>query len=137
MAYIGKTREPEFLFYADPTTTDLAKILRRKMTPYEKSLWQKLRTKKIAGCKFRRQHPIRFYIADFYCHEARLAIEVDGPIHDKMDRRIHDQQRNGVFEDFGIMILRFSNDEIRYHLKKVLKEIEVVLIIRTGKQSIS
>ena len=80
MAYIGKTREPSFQFYADQTTIDLSKELRRKMTPYEKVLWQRLRTKKIVGFKFRRQHPIKFYIADFYCHEARLVIEVDGPI---------------------------------------------------------
>ena len=80
MAYIGKTREPAFQFYADQTTIDLAKKLRRKMTPYEKALWQRLRTHKIAGFKFRRQHPIKFYIADFYCHEARLVVEVDGPM---------------------------------------------------------
>ncbi len=134
MAYIGRTREPAFLFHADQTTVDLAKRLRRKMTPSEKALWQRLKTKKMAGLKFRRQHPIRFYIADFYCHEARLVIEVDGPIHDSIGRREHDQQRDGVMEDFGIMILRFSNDEIRYHLQKVLKKIEEVSIMRTRKQ---
>ena len=133
MAYIGRTREPAFLFYADQTTIDLAKELRRKMTPSEKVLWQRLRTNKIAGLKFRRQHPINFYIADFYCHEARLVIEVDGPIHDRIDRREHDQQRDGVIEDFGIMVLRFSNDEIRYHLKQVVKKIEEVSIMRTRK----
>ncbi len=61
-------------------------------------------------------------------------IEVDGPIHDSIGRREHDQQRDGVMEDFGIMILRFSNDEIRYHLQKVLKKIEEVSIMRTRKQ---
>ena len=133
MAYIGKTREPAFQFYADQTTIDLAKGLRRKMTPSEKVLWQRLRAKKIEGFKFRRQHPIKYYIADFYCHEARLVIEVDGPIHDRNDCCEHDQQRNGIFEDFGIMVLRFSNDEIRYHLKQVLKKIEEILIMRTRK----
>ncbi len=102
------------------------------MTPYEKVLWQRLRTNKIAGLKFRRQHPIKFYIADFYCHQARLVIEVDGPIHDSVDRQEHDQQRSGVMEDFGIMILRFSNDQIRYHLKQVLRIIEEVTIMRTS-----
>ena len=58
-------------------------------------------------------------------------IEVDGPIHNRIDRREHDQQRSGVIEDFGIMIIRFSNDEIRYHLKQVLKKIEEVSIMRT------
>ena len=131
MAYIGKTRKPAFQFYTDQTTMDLAKKLRRRMTPYEKALWQRLRTHKIAGLKFRRQHPIKFYIADIYCHEARLVIEVDGPIHDSVDSREHDEKRNGVMEDFGIMILRFSNDQIRYHLYQVLKKIEEVAIKRS------
>ena len=133
MAYLGKTREPAFQFYANQTTMDLAKELRRKMTAYEKSLWQRLRTQKIAGLKFRRQHPLQFYIADFYCHEAKLVIEVDGPIHNRDDRREHDQQRSGVIEDFGIMVLRFSNDQIRYHIKEVLKKIEEVAVIRTRR----
>jgi very-short-patch-repair endonuclease len=133
MSYIGKTRDPAFQFNANQTTIDLAKELRRNMTPSEKVLWQGLRSHKIAGFKFRRQHPIKYYIADFYCHEARLVIEVDGPIHDRIDRREHDQQRNGVMEDFGIMILRFSNEEIMYHLMEVLKKIEEVTIMRSGK----
>ena len=94
MAYLGKNRHPAFQFYADQTTIDLAKGLRKNMTPCEKILWQHLRSNKIAGCKFRRQHPIKFYIADFYCHEARLVIEVDGPIHDRNDRQEHDKQRD-------------------------------------------
>ena len=61
-------------------------------------------------------------------------LEVDGPIHNRKDRREHDQQRDGVIEDFGIMILRFSNDEIRYHLKEVLKKIKEVSIMRTGNK---
>ena len=133
MSYIGRTRNPACQFYADQTTFDLAKGLRRNMTPSEKALWQRLRSNKIAGLKFRRQHPDKYYIADFYCHEARLVIEVDGPIHDRIDRREHDQQRDGVMEDFGIMILRFSNDEIKCHLKMVLTRIEEVAVMRTRK----
>jgi len=134
MAYIGRNREPAFQFNADQTTSDLAKVLRRKMTKSEKILWQRLITNKIAGLKFRRQHPIKYYIADFYCHKVRLVIEVDGPIHDRIDHREHDQQRDGVIKDFGITILRFSNDEIRYHLNQVLKKIEEVSIMRTKKE---
>jgi very-short-patch-repair endonuclease len=133
MSYIGKTREPAFLFYADQTTIDLAKKLRQKMTPSEKALWQRLKSQKIDGYKFRRQHPIKYYIADFYCHEARLVIEVDGPIHDRIDQREHDLQRSGIIEDFGIMILRFTNDEIKYHINTVLKEIKEITIMRTRK----
>jgi very-short-patch-repair endonuclease len=73
------------------------------MTPCEKILWQHLRTNNLAGLRFRRQHPIRFYIADFYCHAARLVIEVD---------------------------------EIRYHLKQVLKKIEEASIMRIANKAI-
>ena len=130
MAYIGKTREPAFQFLADQTTIDLAKKLRRKMTPSEKKLWQRLRNHKIAGLKFRRQHPIRWYISDFYCHEARLVIEVDGPIHQNADRAEHDRQRDGVMEELGIKVLRFSNNQVRFHLPRVLKEIKNTAVAR-------
>jgi very-short-patch-repair endonuclease len=130
MAYIGKTREPAFQFSADQTTNDLAKELRRKMTPSEKLLWQRLRNHKISGLKFRRQHPIRWYIADFYCHEARLVIEVDGPIHQNADRAEHDRQRDGVMEELGIKVLRFSNNQVRFHLPRVLKEIKNTAVAR-------
>ena len=76
MAFIGKTRDPAFQYYADQTTLDLARRLRRKLTPSERKLWQSLRSNKITGFKFRRQHPVNYYIADFYCHQAKLVIEV-------------------------------------------------------------
>ena len=131
MAFIGKTRDPAFQYYADQTTLDLARRLRRKMTPSERKLWQSLRSNKITGFKFRRQHPVNYYIADFYCHQAKLVIEVDGPVHQQTDRREHDQQRDGVMEDLGILVLRFSNDEVRYHLNHVLKKIMIVAIGRS------
>jgi very-short-patch-repair endonuclease len=59
-----------------------AKVLRKTMTDAEILLWKALRNRRLNGFKFRRQHPIKGFIADFYCHEARLVIEVDGEIHD-------------------------------------------------------
>jgi very-short-patch-repair endonuclease len=73
--------------------------------------------------KFRRQQPVLFYIADFYCHELKLVIEVDGPIHKRKDRIIWDQNRRSVFEKFGIKILRFTNFEIKNHIGKVMDTI--------------
>ena len=131
MAFIGKTRDPAFQYYADQTTLDLARRLRRKLTPSERKLWQSLRSNKITGFKFRRQHPVNYYIADFYCHQAKLVIEVDGPVHQQTDRREHDQQRDGVMENLGILVLRFSNDEVRYHLNHVLKKIMIVAFGRS------
>jgi very-short-patch-repair endonuclease len=123
MAYLGKTCEPEYFFHADQTTLDLARRLRRKMTPCEKLLWKRLKARNVAGAKFRRQHPIGFFIADFYCHEARLVIEVDGLIHLNPGRREQDAKRDAEMNRLGIRILRFTNDEIKYSIRAVLKRI--------------
>jgi very-short-patch-repair endonuclease len=60
-----------------------ARELRQELTPAEKVLWQALRDKQLAGFKFRRQHPIDRFIADFYCAACKLIVELDGGIHDE------------------------------------------------------
>src|SRR6266536_6063321 len=77
---------------ADSLVFELAKDLRRNMTTAEKVLWIYLR-QGILGLKFRRQHPIGIYIADFYCHRVKLIIEVDGSIHDKKEVKEYDERR--------------------------------------------
>ncbi len=62
-----------------------ANELKRSMTEVEKILWKELRNRKLNGHKFRRQHPIGQFIADFYCHEAKLVVEVDGEVHDAIE----------------------------------------------------
>jgi very-short-patch-repair endonuclease len=62
---------------------DQAKALRRRMTPEERTLWHRLRTNKLDGLHFRRQHAIEGYVVDFYCSAAQLAIELDGPAHQR------------------------------------------------------
>lgn len=100
-----------------------AKQLRKNMTAAETVLWMHLKIG-IQGCKFRRQHPIGIYIADFYCHKTRLIIEVDGSIHDKEDVKQLDEIRQRNLEAWGYSVIRFSNNEI-------LKEIEKVIAIIT------
>jgi len=78
---------------ADSKTMEAATILRKNMTVPELILWQKLRDRTIFKCKFRRQHPVSFFIVDFYCHEYRLVIEVDGDIHDDETVRDYDLGR--------------------------------------------
>jgi cyclase len=75
---------------------ELAKELRRNMTDAEKLLWNHLKPG-ISGLKFRRQHPVRFYIADFYCHKIKLVIEVDGEIHNKKEIKEKDIQRKKIY----------------------------------------
>jgi very-short-patch-repair endonuclease len=77
---------------AKPETFEAARILRENMTLFEKLLWERLKLKQICGVRFRRQHPIDFFIADFYCHEARLVVEIDGEMHNY--QREHDDGRS-------------------------------------------
>jgi cyclase len=74
--------------------------------------------------KFRRQHPILIYIADFYCHSLKLIIEIDGNIHDKHDVKINDIERQQNLEKIGLSVIRFTNNEIRFKSKKVLESIQ-------------
>ena len=111
-------------FNAPPHIIATAKRLRNRMTPAEKKLWYEMRGKKIGGLKFRRQHPIYFYIADFYCHAIKLVVEVDGPIHNSDKQYEYDENRAAVMKDFGITTLRFTNDEVLYNTDAVIKRIE-------------
>ena len=70
--------EKPMYFKARSETIQAAKLLRENMTEHERILWERLKEKQIEGLRFRRQHPIDFFIADFYCHQARLVVEIDG-----------------------------------------------------------
>ena len=93
------------------------------MTEAEKVLWEQLKNRKCNGLKFRRQHPIHWYIADFYCHEKRLAIEVDGGIHLTSSIKENDENRSAELDRLGISVLRFTNEMVLKELEKVLQEI--------------
>lgn len=93
--------------------TGLARSLRRRMSPPEVALWTKLRGNRLLGLRFRRQHPIGRYIADFCCLELGLIVEVDGCGHFKREsRRVHDAVRNEWMASQGMHILRISALEI-------------------------
>jgi very-short-patch-repair endonuclease len=95
--------------------------MRHESTPEECLLWQRLRNRNVLGLKFRRQHTIDRFILDFYCSEARLAIEVDGSIHQYTQEQ--DSDRREFLESVGLMMLRFSNDEIKTNLDNVVEKI--------------
>ncbi|MBT7143347.1 MAG: endonuclease domain-containing protein, partial [Bacteroidetes bacterium] len=97
--------------------------LRKHMTKAELILWEELRNKKLLGLKFRRQHPISRFIADFYRHKHKLVIELDGEIHLKNDVAINDKKREDEIKSLGITVLRFKNNEIINHLESVLQQI--------------
>ena len=98
-----------------------ARRMRQEQTPAEAKVWSALRNKQVAGLKFRRQHAVDRYIVDFYCHEMRLVIEVDGPTHDATVEE--DAIRQQVIENQGITFLRFKNDEVFDDLPSVLERI--------------
>jgi very-short-patch-repair endonuclease len=100
---------------------DMARQLRKRATPEERLLWQQLRARRFEGLHFRRQQVIDGFVADFYCHAARLIVEVDGPIHD--DQREHDAYRDRALADNGLCVVRVSNDDVRRNMPAVLERI--------------
>lgn len=109
---------------APPESFAKAKILREKETNAEKLLWEKLKGNQLEGIKFRRQHPINLYIADFYCHKCRLIIEIDGEYHFSDDQRIKDEERTKMLEFNDLHVIRFTNEEVENNIEYVLQQIK-------------
>jgi very-short-patch-repair endonuclease len=115
-------------FNAPPTRFGFARANRKAATEAEAILWNALKNKQLGGFKFRRQHPLGNFILDFYCHEARLGIEVDGDYHLKPVQAEYDELRaEAIQSEGGVQILRFSNDAIFHGLADVLDSIFVAL----------
>ncbi len=100
-----------------------AKQFRREMTPAERVLWAQLRTNKLPGLHFRRQQVIDGFIVDFYCHGARLVVEVDGAVHN--DTAETDAERARILTARDLHILRIPNDDVVNDLPGVLARIMV------------
>ncbi|GAA3983666.1 hypothetical protein GCM10022210_39260 [Mucilaginibacter dorajii] len=99
-----------------------AEVLRYNMTPAEELLWGHLKGQQL-GVKFRIQHPLGIYIADFYCHQHKLVIELDGSIHNRIDVAQSDIERQINLELDGIKVIRFTNDQVFNNLNKILEQI--------------
>jgi very-short-patch-repair endonuclease len=98
-----------------------ARRMRANPTPAERCLWDALKGRQLMGLRFRRQHRIFGYIADFYCATAELAVEVDGQIHAK--RQPYDQGRDSNLAKRGIAVIRFTNKQVLTELPWVLENI--------------
>lgn len=108
---------------AKPDLFKKAKLLRENMTESETKLWKLLRKKDALGYRFRRQHPFGHYILDFYNHELKLCIEIDGGYHQSVDQKVRDKERD-KFTDFNdVAVLRFTNNEVNNDIEKVLEKI--------------
>ena len=108
---------------SSPETFARAKELRRDMTPAEKVLWQKLRNRQLDGFYFRRQHPIKYFIADFYCAKADLIVELDGGIHNNPENKEWDINRTAELEKSGVTVIRFTNEEVFNDMENVIRKI--------------
>ncbi|MGC1241070.1 MAG: endonuclease domain-containing protein [Chryseosolibacter sp.] len=80
------------------------------------------------GYKFRRQHPIADFIADFYCHECKLIVELDGEYHDDIGQKQYDEGRTYELNELKVKVIRFTNREVFDHIAFVLDEISAHLV---------
>ncbi|MFA6255689.1 MAG: DUF559 domain-containing protein [Candidatus Absconditabacterales bacterium] len=101
----------------------LAQNLRKNQTKAESFLWELLRRKQLNNLKFRRQHPIGDYIADFYCPEKKLVIELDGSIHNNKEQKEHDQLRDAIMQQHNITVIRFTNNDVFEKIENILQTI--------------
>ena len=118
-----------FHLKASPRIFAFAKQLRNeKSTAAERLLWSHLKSKKLEGYKFRFQHPIGRYIADFYCHDKQLVIEIDGGYHFNKEQEFLDEDRTYWLERRGATVMRFTNDEVFEETDIVLNRIREFLL---------
>jgi very-short-patch-repair endonuclease len=100
-----------------------ARDLRGSQTLPEDILWQYLRSRRLDGLKFRRQHPLVEYVADFYCHEKKLVIELDGAVHDTEVNKDYDEARTNWLADLDVTVIRFRNKDVLHNLESVITAI--------------
>jgi len=104
---------------------EFARSLRRQSTRAEEILWERLRGSRFHGAKFKRQVPFDRYVVDFYCHAAKLAVEIHGKQHDWFAE--YDRGRSEVLQRLGVQVFRFSNEEVCGDLDSVLERIRAAL----------
>jgi very-short-patch-repair endonuclease len=118
------SKDYPFFFSAKARIFENAKSLRNNSTDSEKILWQYLKAKKLCGIKFRRQHPLNQFIVDFYSNELKLVIELDGDYHNIPEIQEYDRRREHMLKEWGLTVIRFTNDEINNDISIVIKKIK-------------
>lgn len=99
------------------------RALRKRQTLAEEIIWQNVRNRKFLGYKFRRQYSVDCFIIDFYCPKLKLALEIDGSVHDTEEAQQYDARRQKYIEEFGIKFLRIRNEEILSNGYKALSKL--------------
>lgn len=115
----------------NPKLVQRAKDLRKNMTLAEKRIWYDY----FRNFKFRvlKQRPIDHFIVDFYCHELKLVIEIDGDSHFTDEGKAYDKLRTQVLEGYGLKVLRFTNDEVLNNFEGVCRQVEEMIPLNKGE----
>jgi very-short-patch-repair endonuclease len=122
------------MFYnAKPIIFERAKAMRENMTQSEKAVWELLKSKNMKGLRFKPQHPIDIFIADFYCHSLKLVIEIDGGIHKSLEQKEYDIGRTAELGHWGIKVIRFTNEEVENNITHIQNEIERICAERQSE----
>ena len=112
---------------------EAARALRKSMTDAEQLMWHCLRQKQLGGFRFRRQHPFERFVLDFYCCEAKLAVELDGGQHNEPEAIVRDMERTAFLEQQSIQVIRFWNNELFQNLEGVLQSVYDAVLQRVGR----
>jgi very-short-patch-repair endonuclease len=119
------------MFYDAPLDIfSKARSLRLNMAPAEIKVWNLLKRKNVLDVRFRAQHPLGVYIADFYCHSIRLIIEIDGDIHDDESHKDYDNERTKDLNNWEINVIRFTNDQVFNEFEFVQQQIIIAVQTR-------
>jgi very-short-patch-repair endonuclease len=119
----------------DPQLLEFAKSMRHTATDAEHLMWQVLRAKRFMNLKFRRQHVIKPYIVDFYCHEIGLVIELDGSQHGMDDAIEYDAERTKFLEALGLTVVRYWNHDVLGRTDVVLEDLWNVCLALKSKST--
>jgi very-short-patch-repair endonuclease len=112
---------------ASHSAFEKARALRKSPTIAEDKLWQFVRGRKMLGKKFRRQHPFEEFILDFYCHECKLVIEIDGDYHLSKEQTVYDANRTAFLNEQGLSVLRFTNRQVMAEIDTVIRKVKEVI----------
>jgi cyclase len=127
--------KPSMFYSANAVIFKNAKKLRSEMTSSEIKLWERL-SKNQLGVRFRAQHPVSDFVVDFYCHKARLIIEVDGDIHFNEKNIQEDMLREKEIESLGLLVIRFTNEHLQKDIENVVSMIKQTLAERLSQSSL-
>ncbi len=120
---------------AAPKLFEFAKLMRYAPTKAEQKIWELLNAEPFLKYKFRRQHTIATFIADFYSHQLKLVIEIDGGVHELKEQKQFDNFRDEEMKALGISVLRIKNEEVLNRTQPTLEKIKAPIANYTTPQS--